>query len=111
MKQLSKFIFCIAIALAFVSSPAIAEKDGDKEYGKHHGKMMGEMDTNDDGAVSKDEFLAHAEKKFAHKDKDGNGKIEKHEMKEAHQERKEKIKDHMKKRKEMRMHKDGETSE
>ena len=36
-----------------------------------------EMDTNGDGAVSKDEYLAHAAATFAKLDKNGDGKLDK----------------------------------
>ena len=45
-------------------------------------KKMKKMDTDGDGAVSKDEFMAHAEKKFAKKDKNGDGVISAEEMKQ-----------------------------
>ena len=48
-------------------------------HGKHHKMKM--MDTDGDGSVSKDEFMAHMEKKFAKKDKNGNGVLSGDEMK------------------------------
>ena len=44
-------------------------------------KKMKKMDTDGDGVVSKDEFMAHAEKKFSRKDKNGDGVISADEMK------------------------------
>ena len=54
-------------------------KCGDKKTCKI--KKMKKMDTDGDGAVSKDEFMAHAEKKFSRKDKNGDGVISADEMK------------------------------
>ena len=42
-------------------------------HGKYCKKKMKKMDTNEDGSVSKDEFMAYMEKKFARKDKNGDG--------------------------------------
>ena len=54
-------------------------KCGEGKCGK--GKKMKMMDTDGDGAISKQEFMAHAEKKFAKKDKNGDGVISRDEMK------------------------------
>lgn len=48
-------------------------------HGKHN--KMKKMDTDGDGVVSKDEFMAHAEMKFGKKDKNGDGVISADEMK------------------------------
>ena len=57
----------------------VADGHGDKKSCKI--RKMKKMDTDGDGAVSKDEFMAHAEKKFAKKDKNGDGVISADEMK------------------------------
>ena len=61
--------------------------DGHKKYNhKHH---MKKMDTDGDGQISKDEFMAHAEKRFSKKDKNNDGFISKDEMKrQCHKKRK-----------------------
>ena len=50
---------------------------------EHHGGGHGmkKMDTNADGEVSKEEFMAHKEMKFMMKDKNGDGKLTGDEMK------------------------------
>ncbi len=58
-----------------VSGYMIADSHGGK-----HCKMKN-MDTDGDGSVSKEEFMAHAEKKFSHKDKNGDGVLSSDEMK------------------------------
>lgn len=54
-----------------------------------HGHSWKEADTNKDGAVSKDEFMAkqqaHAEKKFAKLDTNNDGKVDEAEIKAMHQ--------------------------
>ena len=57
------------------SSYLVADSHGGK-----HCKMK-KMDTDGDGSVSKDEFMAHAEKKFSYKDKNGDGVLSADEMK------------------------------
>jgi hypothetical protein len=48
-------------------------------HGKHC--KMKKMDSDGDGAVSKDEFMSHAEKKFSMKDKNSDGVLSDEEMK------------------------------
>ena len=50
-------------------------------HGKYCKKKMKKMDTNEDGSVSKEEFMAYSEKKFAKKDKNGDGVLTADEMK------------------------------
>lgn len=45
-------------------------------------KKMKKMDANDDGSISKDEFMSHAESKFERKDKNSDGVISTDEMKQ-----------------------------
>jgi hypothetical protein len=50
-------------------------------HGKSCKNKMKKMDANEDGSVSKDEFMSHAEKKFSKKDKNGDGVLTEDEMK------------------------------
>ena len=50
-------------------------------HGKSCKNKMKKMDVNNDGSVSKEEFMSHAEKKFSKKDKNGDGVLTKDEMK------------------------------
>ena len=83
----------IIAASSFASTTAVADEnpfqmtelssgymvaDG---HGKYCKKKMKKMDLNEDGAVSKEEFMSHAEKKFAKKDKNEDGKLTEDEMK------------------------------
>ena len=51
------------------------------KHGKYCKKKMKRMDTDEDGSVSKEEFMAYMEKKFAKKDKNGDGVLSADEMK------------------------------
>lgn len=69
-----------AAILAGAATQSIAAGD-DMDRG-HHGKRPSfeELDTNADGAVSKDEMQAHMQARFADADADGDGKITREEM-------------------------------
>lgn len=93
--------FTISIASADVnpfqiteltSGYMVAEKEGKCGEGKCGGMkmkegkcgmkmMMKKMDTDEDGAISKNEFMQHHEKKFTKKDKNADGKLTEDEMK------------------------------
>ena len=73
---MKKLLTLSAVALAVSISPVMADSHGDKQ-----GKMFEKHDTNGDGVISKSEFLAHAEERFAKMDQDGNGEISKDEAK------------------------------
>ncbi len=89
----NKFLFAGLMTVALLSAPVVfADHHGG---GKKGGKMFEKHDTNGDGVISKSEFLAHAEERFAKMDKDGNDEVTKEEA-EAH--RKE-MKDKWKERK------------
>ncbi len=83
-----------AVSMA-VAVPAMAEPH---EGGKKD--MFTLHDTNKDGSVSKEEFLAGSEKKFAELDTDKNGSISKAEHDARKAEWKEKMKDKRAKAKE-----------
>ena len=70
----------------------VAEKEGKCGEGKCGGMkmkegkcgmkmMMKKMDADKDGAISKEEFMQHHEKKFTKKDKNADGKLTEDEMK------------------------------
>ncbi|HEY8964503.1 MAG TPA: hypothetical protein VIN59_08600 [Alphaproteobacteria bacterium] len=100
-----------AILLGAFAVPAMAE-DVPANTGPGSGGAPGKMefknpaDTNGDGILSKAEFMAAQEKRFAEIDKDGDGNITKEEHK-AHRESKKA--EWQAKRKEMKDHRgDGE---
>jgi len=58
--------------------PGAGQMEGRMGSGRmagHRGEMMKRLDTNGDGAVSKDEFLAGANERFAKMDRNGDGKL------------------------------------
>jgi len=96
MKKL--FLAAIAVsALSIASGAVMADNHGD--HGHKKGKMMEKIDTNADGMISKTEFMAKHEEKFAKMDVNGDGNLSKEEMKSAHGEMKDKMKERMEKRK------------
>lgn len=98
MKKL--FLAAVALgALSIASTDVMAHNHDDKGY---KGKMMEKVDTDGDGAISKEEFMAKHEEKFTKMDTDADGLISKEEHKAAKMERKEKMKEKMGKMKEMK---------
>lgn len=90
------------LGAAVVLTPTLALADHHKGGDMHHDKdkMFEEADSNSDGVLSWDEYLAMKEdwirKKFDKKDADGDGSISKAEMDAAHEKRKDHMKDKMK---------------
>ena len=86
-------VSAIVAASTFASQSAVSEENPFEmtelssgymvadSHGKYCKKKMKKMDINDDGSVSKEEFMSHAEKKFAKKDKNGDGVLTEDEMK------------------------------
>lgn len=83
------FITAITIGALSLSATAVMAMGGHDE-GHQKGKMMERIDTNGDGVVSKEEFMAKHAEKFDKIDVDGNGSLSKEELKEAHGKMKEK---------------------
>lgn len=86
--------------LVLASAPAIAgHHEGGEKYNKGEkiAKMFEEADTNADGSITKDEYMAHvqakAAEKFAEKDTDGNGSISKEEAETYAKQKYSKMKD------------------
>ncbi len=93
-----------AAPAATVPATTEASKETSKDAshkGPHRGKSLFERgDTNNDGVVTKEEFLAQSEESFKALDTDGDGKITKAEveakrqkMKERYQQRKKQMGD------------------
>lgn len=91
------------LGAAVVLTPTLALADHHKGGDMHHdkGKKFEEADSNSDGVLSWDEYVAMKEawirKGFDKKDADGDGSISKAEMEAAHEKRKEHKKDMMEK--------------
>jgi len=95
---MKKLLLLSVFALALQAVPVLADSHGSGEGNK--GKMMEKVDANGDGEISKSEFLAHSEEKFAKMDANSDGTISKEEVKEARKEKRGDIKDRMKERRE-----------
>ena len=95
---MKKILMLSAAVLAFQAVPALAEgPHGDKE---HRGmKMFEQQDTNKDGVISEEEFVARAKEHFALMDANKDGKITKEESEAAMAQMREKMKE---RREEMR---------
>jgi len=93
------------LAAALLGSVAIGSTAVMAEHheGDHKGKMMERIDTDGDGMVSKAEFMAKHEEKFAKMDADSDGMLTTEEMKEAKAQMKEKWDEMKEKRKDMEM--------
>ncbi|MBB3104483.1 EF-hand domain-containing protein [Azomonas macrocytogenes] len=72
----------IALTALVLLGSNMANASDDEQIQKIQEKVQGRlqkqvdaMDTNKDGAISKQEYLTHAEKQFNRMDKDGDGKI------------------------------------
>jgi len=94
---MKKVMILSAAFLAFTAMPVLADGHGGK--GHKGAKMFEKHDTNSDGTISKDEFLAHATERFENMDADGDGRVSKEEAKAAGDAKRAKMKDKMKARK------------
>ncbi len=83
MKKLSKLVIFICLGL-FASLPVAAEE----RDGKRKGGYFKKMDTDDNGSISRAEFVAHHTKRFEQIDSNSDGSLSKDEMKAHHKKRK-----------------------
>ncbi|MCD6034280.1 MAG: hypothetical protein K0R63_21 [Rickettsiales bacterium] len=86
MKTLTAVLSGIIIAGSAFSAMAETTTTAPKHHrdpAKMQEKMLAKLDTNKNGSISKEEFLANTEKRFAEMDTDGNGSVSKEEL-EAH---------------------------
>lgn len=79
----------LSLVLALAAGTAYAV-DAPQEGAQEHGHMLKETDTNNDGAVSKDEWRAKGDKMFSEIDANGDSKISTDEMKAHHKQMREK---------------------
>lgn len=88
------------IAIFFGSITTSFAEGGDGKGCSHHkGKKFERMDTNADGVLSHEEFIAKAEERFKKMDTDSDGKVTKDEAKNHHATMREKHKKHREKNK------------
>lgn len=90
--QIRKLLLAALAVTMLAGAPAMAE-DAPKGEHEGHGRMAGDpnADTDGDGFLSKAEFLAVQEKRFAEMDGDSDGKVSKDEMKAHFKSMKEKF--------------------
>ena len=100
-------LFLMAALMGAMTLPATAAF-AEHHEGDYKGKKMEKVDTNGDGLVSKEEFLAKHEEMFNKMDADGNGSLTPEEMKEARGKMKERWKEMKEKREEMKENKAAE---
>ncbi len=81
LRQFTVFAGVLAI---FAAAPAFAQENAAPATGEqaHAGAPKGKFgDTDNDGFISKDEFLAKQAERFGEMDKDGDGKLGEGELK------------------------------
>lgn len=76
-----KKLLLFSAAAFFITAPeAFAEHGGEHKGGPKGAKMFERMDTDKDGFVTKEEFMAEHEKHFAETDADADGKLTQDEV-------------------------------
>lgn len=76
-----------------------ANFERDYAHGRMHTKMFERYDADEDGLISQNEYMAHAENHFAEIDKDDSGFISQDEATKVRHEMKSKIKERWQKKK------------
>jgi hypothetical protein len=80
---MKKLFLMTVLSMSFVFSSAAALAGHHGGCQGHKCKLMKRADTNDDGIVSKAEFMAQSEKRFSKIDTDGNDELSAEELKAA----------------------------
>lgn len=84
----------LALAVvAFSGMAAQAEEKKSHDRGKWAEKKIERMDTNKDGVISLEEYLAHATKRFEAKDADNSGSLTAEEIQQYYAEKRAKYKE------------------
>jgi Ca2+-binding EF-hand superfamily protein len=92
-----KKLILMTAAAVFVISPAMADDHKGKKDGKKLEEMFKSTDSDSDGMISLDEYLAHVEekagKKFSEKDTNDDGMVSMDEAKAYNEMKKDKYKE------------------
>lgn len=91
MKQLTTLSLAIG-SLLIVSQVTASESDRKSMHHKHMEERLQQVDSNQDGKIDLEEFLAHSEERFKEIDADGDGFISREEGRDAHKKMREKHK-------------------
>jgi Ca2+-binding EF-hand superfamily protein len=91
---MKKILMLSAAVLALQAIPALAQEHGDK--GARGAKMFEKQDTNGDGVITEEEFVARAKEHFTMMDGNKDGKVTKEESEAAFAKMREKMKEHRK---------------
>ena len=90
MKHLTSPVF-LALGLALLACPAFAQEEAEGAAGEKFGQSWLQADTDKDGKVSKEEYMARNQKisaeRFAKIDKNGDELIESAELEEYYKKR------------------------
>jgi hypothetical protein len=79
-------LVALGLSVALMSAAALAQNTATTADVHHgHGDHFKKADTNGDGFISKDEFLARSGQRFDKLDGDKDGKVSQDEMKAAHE--------------------------
>lgn len=89
-------IYGVAALSLVVSVAAFADDDHEHPEKGHH--MFKRLDENNDGVVTRSEFVAHMEKRFDRMDANSDGKVTEEEAREHHEHMREKRSKHRSKR-------------
>ncbi|MAE51304.1 MAG: hypothetical protein CMH27_05810 [Micavibrio sp.] len=92
---MKKLLAITALALVF-SAPAMAEGGPKHDRGQ---KMFQKLDLDNNGEISREEFMSHHEKKFTEMDADSSGAVTKDEAAAAKEKWKKKMQEHRAKHK------------
>lgn len=103
-----KKILLACTALVLTVSPVMAEDHGDHRDGHHKGHDKGawmqKIDSDGDGKISKSEFINSHEERFGKMDTNGDGYLERGEMKAHKKKMHEKIRERVKDRDDHKEH-------
>lgn len=76
-----RFFAVLFVSLSVLAVPAMA---GHHKSGEGKPARFAKIDTDGDGVISRDEFMARAAKRFAKMDANGDGRLSKNEMRRAY---------------------------